>query len=156
MQENATTPIKLSLSGWFTVCGNAPRLAWRRKISLTWRDAPELQTMHLYHRILSRGPACRGRGLVCSSLQSAATPAVLQPDTAWCHCGHVDMSQTPQTDVMRPVLLSCRHLHDFMQTEHYTGINYCYKNNQVRRAIRNWGPSSCIRHQVYIPNQCSR
>ena len=105
-----------------------------------------------YQRILSRWPGCRGRGLVCSSEQPP-----LQHCSQTLHdvvTGQVNLSQTLQTDVMRPVLISCRHLHDFMQTEHYTGINYCYKNNQVLRVIRNWGPSSCIRQQLYILNQC--
>lgn len=141
---------QLQLSCLCLVCSQCVEISHsrRRKSCLTKRNAPELQTMQcsLISEYCRCGQAAEARGW-CAVLQPP-----LQPDTAWCRCGHVNLSQTSQTDVMRPV--SCRHLHDFMQTEHYTGINYCYKNNQARRIICNWGPSSSIRHQVYIPNQC--
>ncbi len=105
------------------------------------------------------------QGLVCSILQCLQSVAGHQPPLlqtsplqhctqtlhgampGWSH-GHVSPSQPFQTDVMRPMSTSCRHSHDFMQTEHYTGTNYGYKNNQVRRIIYNFDPSSSDVHSL--------
>ena len=103
------------------------------------------------------------QGLVCSILQRLQSvpghqpPPLLQTSPLQ-HCtqtlhgvmpgwspGHM-VTWSTRHKVSRQmwcaVSKSCRHSHDFMQTEHYTGINYCYKNNQVRRIIYNCDPSS--------------
>ena len=153
MQENANWAV--SESGLCKVCGNE---SWSVGQQPAEKDVFERKKRFWVsdNAPLSRNiVAVPRQGLVCSILQCLQSVAGHQPPLlqtsplqhctqtlhgvmpGWSH-GHVSQSPRFQTDVTcnaACVNIMHRHSHDFMQTEHYTGINYCYKNNQVRRIV---------------------